>query len=55
MNDYLFHDNYSGEYFYVQADTRKEATAIARQYFRSPRFISLDPPAIAEMSGYDTY
>ena len=55
MNNYLFSDNETGEKFFVQADTLKEAEAIAYDNFEDPEYIDKFTDEEAEWFGYDTY
>lgn len=53
--NYLYQDRHTGEYFYVNTNSRKEADEIANDNFKSPKYIGIESDYIADMSGYDTY
>lgn len=55
MENYLFYDEETGEYFFVQDESLWEANKIAHKYFKRPFFIDEMNDAEAEMYGYDTY
>ncbi len=55
MMNYLFVDNETGERFFVQADSFKEAEEIAYENFDDPEYIDEFTDAEAEWFGYDTY
>ena len=55
MNTYFFEDLITGEEFFVEADTLKNAQETANTYFEEPNFISKVTAEFAEMAGLDTY
>lgn len=55
MENYLFYDEETGEYFFVQCESLWEANKIAHKYFKRPFFIDEMDDVEAEMYGYDTY
>ena len=55
MFDYLFLDNESGEYFFVEVETLDEAWEIARENFEDPEYVDTYSTEEADMLGYDTY
>lgn len=55
MMNYLFVDNETGERFFVQANSFKEAEEIAYDNFDDPEYIDEFTDAEAEWFGYDTY
>jgi hypothetical protein len=55
MNNYLYIDAISRKHFYVLANSRKEAAAIANQYFPRRKFLCMDTPEWAAKRGYDVY
>ena len=50
-----FTDLYTGEDFFVEADTIEKAMDIANEYFEEPKCYGTVPEEYAEMMGYDTY
>lgn len=50
-----FSDRESGEYFFVEANTKEEAMKIAKRYFEKPKCYGTVTDFEAEMLGYDTY
>ena len=50
-----FMDLESGEDFFVEAKTKEEAIATAKQYFDEPKCYGTVTDFEAEMLGYDTY
>lgn len=55
MHDYLFKDMETGEKFFVEVKTIKEANEVARTYFEDPRLLMVCTPEDADILGYDTY
>lgn len=55
MFNFLFHDEITGEDFYVNAEGHGEAFDIARENFEEPVFVREDDDETAENSGLDTY
>lgn len=55
MNTYFFEDLTTGEEFFVEADSLKDAQRIANTYFEEPNLISKVTSEEAEMMGFDTY
>lgn len=55
MKTYFFEDLTTGEEFFVEADSLKDAQEIANTYFEEPNFISKVTAEFAEMAGLDTY
>lgn len=55
MKTYFFEDLTTGEEFFVEADSLKDAQEIANTYFEEPNFISKVTAEFAEMVGLDTY
>ena len=55
MMNYLFVDIETGERFFVQANSFKEAEEIAYDNFDDPEYIDEFTDAEAEWFGYDTY
>lgn len=55
MKNYLFYDEETGEYFFVQNESLWKANEIAHKYFKRPFSIDEMDDAEAEMYGYDTY
>ena len=55
MYDYLFKDMETGEEFFVEVETKKEAIEVAHTYFTEPRFLMVCTPEDADILGYDTY
>lgn len=55
MKNYLFHDDETGEDFFVQEESLSKANEIAHEYFKRPFFTDEMNDAEAEMYGYDTY
>lgn len=55
MRNYLFQDEETGEKFFVQADSLKEAEEIAFDNFDEPVYIDHFTDEEAEWFGYDTY
>ena len=59
IRDYLFIDNRSGEEFFVECETKKEAWRIAYDAFGGSLadldFIDVYSPEEADLLGYDTY
>ena len=55
MNTYFFEDLATGEEFFVEADTLKNAQETANTYFEEPNLISKVTFEEAEMMGLDTY
>ena len=55
MYTILFTDKITGEDFFVEANSIKEAKTIAQNYFEEPRFVDVVSEEYAEMCGYDTY
>lgn len=55
MNTYFFEDLTTGEEFFVEADSLKDAQEIANTCFEEPNFISKVTAEFAEMAGLDTY
>lgn len=53
--DYLFKDVETGEEFFVECDTKEEATTTAKMYFKEPRLLMICTPEEADILGYDTY
>ena len=54
-NTFYFIDEATGEDFFVEADTIKEARAIANENFEDPTFIRIVSYEEAEDLGFDTY
>ena len=54
-NNYLFYDRETGEEFFVQRDTKAEATEIAELYFTHPILQGCYSDDEADILGYDTY
>ena len=50
-----FTDLYTGEDFFVEADTIEKAINIANEYFEEPKCYGTVPEEYAEAMGYDTY
>lgn len=55
MKTWEFTDIETGEDFFVEADTKEEAIAKAKQYFDTPKCYGAVTDFEAEMLGYDTY
>ena len=55
MKTYDFHDDLTGEDFFVEAETKEEAIEKANEYFETPVCYGEIDDAEAEMLGYDTY
>jgi hypothetical protein len=55
MKNYLFYDEETGEYFFVQDESLWKANETAHKYFKRPFSIDEMDDAEAEMYGYDTY
>lgn len=53
--DYLFKDMETGEDFFVETDSKEEATKVANTYFKEPRLLMICNPEEADILGYDTY
>lgn len=45
----------TGEDYFVEAATKEEAMAIAKEYFEQPRVFGTVTEFEAEVMGYDTY
>ena len=54
-NTFYFIDEATGEDFFVEADTIKEARAIANENFEDPTFVRRVSYEEAEDLGFDTY
>ena len=54
-NTFYFIDEATGEEFFVEADTIREAREIAFQNFEDPTFIRIVSYEEAEDLGFDTY
>ena len=50
-----FTDLYTGEDFFVEAETKEEAMAKAKKYFDAPKCYGTVTDFEADMLGYDTY
>lgn len=55
MKTYLFEDLVTGEEFFVEANSLKEAQETANTFFEEPNLISKVTTEFAEMAGLDTY
>lgn len=55
MFTWSFDDKETGEDFFVEAETKEEAMAIAKKYFEKPKCYGTVPEFYAEAMGYDTY
>lgn len=55
MKTFLFHDEATGEEFFVEANTKETAIERAKQYFDEPSFDAEVDEEFAEMVGLDTY
>lgn len=55
MYDYLFQDMETGEEFFVERESKKEAIEVAEMYFEEPRLLMICTPEDADILGYDTY
>ena len=55
IKNYLFYDEETGEYFFVQDESLWKANETAHKYFKRPFSIDEMDDAEAEMYGYDTY
>ena len=55
MKNYLFYDEETGEYFFVQDESLWKANETAHKYFKRPFSIDEMDDTEAEMYGYDTY
>lgn len=53
--DFLFYDEETGEEFFVECETLKEAKRTAKMYFAEPKYIDKYSETEAEILGYDTY
>ena len=55
MWDYLFYDDETGEEFFVECDTKEQATKTAKSLFNAPIYKAKFTPDEAEWYGLDTY
>lgn len=52
---YLFQDMETGEYFFVEADSKTEARKIALEFFKEPKLYAIMSVDESEWYSYDVY
>ena len=55
MRTYYFEDLETGEEFFVESESLRDARETAYKYFTEPNYLGEVTEQFAEMAGFDTY
>lgn len=55
MTTYYFEDLETGEEFFVESESLRDARETAYKYFTEPNYLGEVTEQFAEMAGFDTY